>query len=117
MTTYALSLSDPWFDAVRDGRKLYEGRRLTERMRAVKLGDVLDVAHHSDPTRARFQRTVVSIDIFPTFEAALRALPLDRVLPGVESVEAGVAVYFKYVRLETQLADGVVLFGLAPVAA
>jgi ASC-1-like (ASCH) protein len=103
------TLNDPWFDLVRSGRKVYEGRR---NIKAWHAGQRLTIGHHTEPQRAPFGATVAEVLHFPTFEAALRALPLERVLPGVATVEQGLAIYAQFVSLPTQLRDGVVMLRL-----
>lgn len=49
---------------------------------------------------------------FSTFEEALQSLPVKDILPGVDSIGEGVEVYKKFVSIETQLRDGVVMIEL-----
>ena len=104
-----ITLNSPWFDLVKSGRKIYEGRRCTEKMKALKPGDELIVAHHTDPTAESFSITVLEILHFPTFEAALKSLPVEQVLVAGTTVAEGVEIYKRYVSLPTQERDGVVM--------
>ena len=119
---HRMRLSDPWFDLVRRGIKRYEGRRATPSVAAVRVGDFLEFEHFAkldrDPAGAAvsselpFRARVVGKRRFPTFEAALVELGLPEVLPGVETVQAGVDVYLRFVSEATQARDGVVMLEL-----
>lgn len=112
MTTHAMNLNSPWYEHIVAGRKRYEGRRRTEKTDAIQVGDLIAFSHATDSTRRQCTRTVVALHTFDTFRDALETLPLDDVLPGVESVEMGVAVYARFVSLPTQIRDGVVMLEL-----
>jgi ASC-1-like (ASCH) protein len=107
-----MNLNSPWYEHVVAGRKLYEGRRRTEKTEAIKVGDVITFNHATDNARPPCTRTVVALHTFDTFRDALESLPLEDVLPGVASVDTGVAVYARFVSLPTQIRDGVVMLEL-----
>jgi len=113
MTTHTLHLSDPWYEHVASGRKLYEGRRRTPAVDAIRPGDTLVFTHASDPALPPLHRTVVEVLPFDTFRDALEALPLHHVLPGVATVDGGCAVYARFVSLPTQIRDGVCMLHLS----
>lgn len=100
MTT--LSLQDPWFDFVKDGTKKYEGRLYSKNKRDLKKGDIITFSHYTDPEQAPFTKIIKKILLFDTFEDALKMLPINQVLPGVETIEEGIEVYRKFARIETQ---------------
>jgi ASC-1-like (ASCH) protein len=104
-----LELNDPWFGLAHNGTKQYEGRRSTPRLKALKAGDQIDVFRYTDFAVMMISMTVVEILEFPTFEIALRELPLEQVLPGVKTIEEGVEIYKKFVSLATQEREGVVM--------
>ena len=107
-----MNLNSPWYEHVVAGRKRYEGRRRTEKTDAIQVGDVITFSHATDSARPPCTRTVIALHAFDTFRDALDALPLEDVLPGVTSVDMGVAVYARFVSLPTQIRDGVVMLEL-----
>jgi len=109
--TVELAVSDRWFRAVEQGLKQYEGRRWTLKIAHLKPGDTL-VFRHLDNQNRTVKRAVKGVHLFQTFEQALLCLPLDKVLPGVETIEEGIAIYCKFVTLETQKKDGVCMIQL-----
>jgi ASC-1-like (ASCH) protein len=103
-----MRLNSPWFEQVRDGRKRYEGRRNTGKF---TVGQSLSITNVQDPSQT-LTAQIIAIHAYPSFEAALRELGLADVLPGVETLEAGIQIYQKYVSLATQQRDGVVMLEL-----
>lgn len=108
-----MSLNSPWFELVISGKKRYEGRRLTEKMKSINLNDIIIFSHYADPSKEQFKAKVTSIQIFPTFEIALSNLPINEVLP-IEDItlEKGIDIYKKYVSINTQNKDGVCMIGI-----
>jgi ASC-1-like (ASCH) protein len=100
-----IHVGSPWFDYICAGRKRFEGRR---NYHPYAVGERLRIAHADKRGRAVDAR-IAGLHFYPSFNAALRALPLEQVLPDVASVEEGVKIYQEYVSLDTQARDGVVM--------
>lgn len=109
-----MTLNDPWFDLMKNEKKIYEGRRNTEKIRSIKVGDIIQISHHVNKLIEPFNVIVNEIHHFATFEEALKGLPINEILP-IENidVEKGIEIYLKYVSLETQLKDGVVMLKIS----
>lgn len=108
-----MSLNDPWFSFVKDGTKKYEGRVKRQNIMNLKPGDVIEFKHHTNHQKTQpFQRRVVKLLPFSTFEEALTTLPLAEVLPGVKTVQEGIDIYLKFVSLSTQKEHGIVMIQL-----
>ena len=105
-----ISLHTPWFEYVRDGIKKFEGRRHIKGR--FHKGQTLTVNHATSPGETPYKVIVKDIIEFPTFKDALYVLPIEDVLPGVESVQEGCFVYQNYVSLDTQKRDGVIMLVL-----
>lgn len=107
---HTMSLNSPWFELVKSGQKKYEGRRNTDKIKCMNVGDTILFRHHTDPSIEPFKARIVSLNPFPTFKHALECLPIRDVLPidGI-TVADGVKIYQQYVSLATQERDGVVL--------
>lgn len=110
MLELTLSLNDPWFNLVKCGKKIYEGRRFTEKLASLSKGDIINIKHYTDNLQPTFKVIVEDIIKFKTFREALKILPLNEVLPieGID-IEKGVEIYYKYVSLQTQEKDGIVM--------
>lgn len=87
---------------------------MTDRIKGTAKGQVLVFYHHCDRSLGPVHVVVEDILPFPTFEDALRALPIEQVLPipGI-TVDQGVEIYKRYVSLETQATDGVAMIKLS----
>lgn len=100
---YHKHVSEPWFSLIASGVKTCEGRLCKDDFRAIQVGDIL-VFHHANATcRTR----VVCLTTYDTFEEYLQEEGLDACLPGVASIEEGVAVYHQYYSWEEECLYGV----------
>lgn len=104
---HTIRLNDPWFDYIKTGQKKYEGRCFWKSVLNYKIGDTLKVMHHQNPEMEPFYVKIVNIVRFKTFEEALSTMNIEEILPGVQTVQEGVEIYYKFVSLQTQLIYGV----------
>jgi ASC-1-like (ASCH) protein len=104
--THTFNLSSPWYEFVASGEKVYEGRRRSFKTDAIKTGDMICFHHEIFPPMFK---KVVHVHHFTTFEEGLSHLPFQKILPGTSSIEEGVAIYEKYVSIDTQKKDGICL--------
>ena len=105
-----LTLNSPWFELVAEGKKIYEGRRNTPKISILKIGDIIEFSHHTDKKLLPYRVKVIEILPFATFESALTKLPLEQILPLENiTISQGVEIYYKYVSLQTQIQDGVIM--------
>jgi len=115
---WPIYVHSPWFEALFRGDKLHEGRCNMRNSAKMQIGHILEIGLAKDNkrviTQATFQRKIKNILKFKSFEEALQTLPLQRVLPGVASVDDGVAIYHKYVSQENEQAHGVLMIELEP---
>ena len=86
------------------GVKTCEGRLWKGDFRAMGAGDVLEFHHGNRSCRV----LIVGMSMYDTFEAYLIGEGLDRCLPGIGSVEDGVAVYHQYYSEKEEHLYGVV---------
>lgn len=106
--THAMRLNSPWFDIVKSGKKIYEGRRWSEKIEMITPGDYIEFRYVNDESQ-KIKVKVIEILRFNTFEEALNIIPINDVLYGGLTIEEGVEIYKKYVSIETQMRDGVCL--------
>jgi ASC-1-like (ASCH) protein len=110
--SWHIQLNNPWFDHVLNGEKIYEGRCFWKQVLNYKIGDILKISHYTDHNRVPYYAKIVEIIKFETFEAALKNVQLDLVLPNVKSIQEGIEIYKKYYKLMTQIENGVCLLKL-----
>lgn len=109
MTNWKITLNSPWFEYVKLGIKKYEGRCYWKDTCKYKIGDTLIISHHVLKHEQSYNVIIIDILHFNTFETALRSIKIDEILPGVGTVEDGINTYLKFVKLETQLSNGIVM--------
>jgi hypothetical protein len=101
-------LNSPWFELVKEGKKIYEGRRHTKIIENIKINDILEVRHYVKKELESFNIIVLDKLYYKTFEHALQCLNINEVLP-IENItlEQGIDIYKQFVSLATQEKDGV----------
>ena len=109
-------LAEPWFSLVATGKKVYEGRLGDNSMGALAAGS--EVTFFNDDLPGPRRQVVVRITAkkrFKTFRAMLASSrnALEKTLPTVKSVDAGVAVYRAFYSPEDEKARGVLRLTLA----
>jgi ASC-1-like (ASCH) protein len=108
-----IHLNDPWFELVKKGIKIYEGRRRTIKSDNYNIGDILLVKHYTDNTQEPYYIKIIDKLYFNNFEQALNTLPYKQILPTISTIEEGVEIYKKYVSLETQNNDGIIILKIS----
>lgn len=106
-----IRLTDPWFEYVKTGQKIYEGRRFLN----FDIGDILRISHRTNPELEPFRVKIKNVLRFKTFEEALNVLNMSEVLPGVQTVQEGVEIYYQFVSLKTQEAEGICMIEMSPM--
>ena len=101
---YRKHVTEPWFSLIAMGTKTCEGRLWKGEFRTLALGDVLEFYCGERFCRVR----VVGLTVYETFELYLMGEGLANCLPGVGTVEEGVAVYRSFYSERDEWAFGVV---------
>ena len=93
---YKKHLSEPWFSLVKCKLKKIEGRLDKGEFKDMKVGDLIEF-YNDDFT---FKRTcivkITKINNFKTFKEYLEKESLKKTLPGIESINNGLSIYFTY---------------------
>lgn len=106
MAFHKMTLNTPWFDYVKTGRKIYEGRCNKKKY---SIGDKIIFSHHIDHSQDEFEKTIIDVLHYKSFEEALNELSISQVLPNINTINDGVEIYKKYVSLETQKKCGIIM--------
>ncbi len=105
MATHIMHVSDPWFDLIQSGAKTVEGRLNRGKAAIINSGDTI-IFNDLAETR-KFEKTVRAVIRYDTLEAYFEGESLSATLPGIGTVEEGIAVYRRFFRAETEAAHGV----------
>ena len=99
--------NSPWFELVKSGQKIYEGRRHTVQIDLINIGDTIEVKHYIHQDKESYFIKILEKIYFKTFEEALTNLDINKILP-IENItiEKGIEIYKQYVSINTQLKDG-----------
>lgn len=89
MRCHRISCQEPWFSMLRDQRKPVEGRKNSPAYQKIQVGDLINFFWRDSNFTAR----VVTINKYLTLKNYLEAETLERALPGINSIEEGLAIY------------------------
>ena len=67
-----MHLNSPWFELVKEGKKIYEGRRNNEKITNIQVGDVIEIKH-CDEEESYFVKVEEKL-YYKSFEDALNTL-------------------------------------------
>ena len=87
----SLSVKNIYFDAIKSGKKTVEGRINTPKYQALAVGD--QIAFLKEKTEEKIICTIAKLTTYTQFKDMLLAEGLENMLPGVASIEQGVALY------------------------
>lgn len=92
MATHNLHCEDPWFTLIRQGIKPVEGRKGTPVYRQINVGDKI----HFTNGESSFLADVTEIREYPSIEAYLKDVNVDKALPGIKTVEEALNIYYQW---------------------
>lgn len=115
---FDINVSDPWYTAIKNGKKTIEGRLHKGKFADVKKGNVF-IIHESvsveDGRKRRKLRPAMVVLVtgvvkYKSFRDYLEQEGVARTLPGLKSVEEGVRAYRKFYDEKDEKDYGVVAF-------
>ncbi|XP_078434701.1 uncharacterized protein LOC144705762 [Wolffia australiana] len=131
---FEMHVQEPFFSQLRSGEKTVEGRCALGKYTQIKEDDLLIINKHLllrvenerggydclDDVNTRMLNTIYldhglsdpppwmqNIKHYPSFFAMLDAETLDKVLPGIKTIEEGVQIYRKFYSEEIEMSNGV----------
>jgi ASC-1-like (ASCH) protein len=103
MTTYTKHLSEPWFSLIKIGAKRCEGRLNKGDFSEMKKGDFIVFQNNDFGFERLFRCKITSIHNYESFENYLESESLEKCLPGIDTIEQGVSIYYKYYKKEDEI--------------
>jgi ASC-1-like (ASCH) protein len=103
MTTYSKHLSEPWFSLIKIGAKKCEGRLNKGDFSEMKKGDYILFTNNDFDLQREFHCKITSIHDYESFEKYLENESLEKCLPGIDTLEEGVNIYYKYYKKEDEI--------------
>jgi len=99
---YIKNLSEPWFSLIKLGIKKCEGRLNKGDFAAMKKGDHIVFENSEFGFQRMFRVKITSIHNYESFEEYLYNETLEKCLPGIDTLEEGVSIYYKYYKPEDE---------------
>jgi ASC-1-like (ASCH) protein len=107
MTTYTKHLSEPWFSLIKIGAKKCEGRLNKGDFSEMKKGDFIIFENNDFNFPRSFRCKITSIHNYNSFQNYLQTEKLEKCLPGIDTIEEGISIYYKYYKPEDELQYGI----------
>ena len=99
---YHEHVSEPWFTLIKLRIKTIEGRLANGNFKNINLGDYI-IFINNDFGFQRIQKCQISkITEYQTFHDYLQTETLEKCLPGIDNIEQGLQVYYKYYTKEQE---------------
>ena len=96
MAKYNKHLSEPWFSLVKIGAKICEGRLNKGDFLEMKKGDYILFENNDFGFLRSFCCEITSVCNYNSFEDYLCHETLEKCLPGIDTVEEGINIYYNY---------------------
>lgn len=105
MVAIPISIQEPWFKHIINGEKSIEGRLCKGKFQKLKVGNILCI-------NGLVLYKVTAIRKYCLFEDMLQKEGIDRVLPGVTSIQEGCDIYHQFYKKEEEDKYGVLAIEL-----
>ena len=102
MTEYTKNLSEPWFSLIKLGIKKCEGRLRKGDFANMKKGDYIIFQNNDFGFNRSCKVRITSVKSYDTFTTYLEKETLVKTLPGIDNIEEGKEIYYKYYSKEDE---------------
>jgi ASC-1-like (ASCH) protein len=104
MTIFEKNLSEPWFSLIKLGLKTTEGRLNKGDFKIMKKNDIIRFVNNDFNINKprKFKVKILSKKIYNSFSEYLIGEKIEKCLPGIDSLEEGLSVYYKYYKKEDE---------------
>ena len=96
MSIYSKNVSEPWFSLMKLGIKKCEGRLNKGDFSKMKKNDKIQFINHELGFERNFTVKITSIHKYDTFKTYLEKETLEKCLPGIDTIQQGETIYYKY---------------------
>lgn len=101
----------PFIKLIKEGKKTVEGRVNSKSFTDLKVKDLIELYNHND-------KVICSIEYlhcYKSFEEMIINEGLDKLLPGIDSIEKGIEIYKNFPGSNRAEKFGVLAIGLKPI--
>lgn len=103
MTVYIKNLSEPWFSLIKLKLKKCEGRLNKGDFAMMKKGDYIIFENNDFGFNRKIKTKIKSINKYNNFREYLENETLEKCLPGIETLDQGINIYYKYYTIEDEI--------------
>ena len=103
MSIYEKNLSEPWFSLIKLKIKKVEGRLNKGDFANMNIGDFILFTNNELGFERKFKIEIKGTSYYENFQTYLETETLERCLPGIEDIENGLNVYYKYYKKSDEL--------------
>ena len=96
MSFYKKNLSSPHFEHIFEKKKTVEGRLNKGDFAKMKIDDIIEFTNNEFGYERKFEIKIKKINYYNNFTTYLENEGLERCLPGVNTLEEGLKIYYKY---------------------
>lgn len=104
---HEMKLRSVYYDLIKNGTKIYEGRLNDEKRQLIDVGDVI-IFKREPELKDSFSTVVKDLIYFDSFEEMAKTLPLKKIGFEKETQEEVVDIYHKFYSIEDEKKYGVV---------
>ena len=112
MSIFTKHLSEPWFTLIKLGIKTCEGRLDRDDFNIMTSGDFILFQNNDFGFLRSFCVKIVSDQKYDSFKEYLENETLKSCLPGIETIEDGISIYYNYYKKEDEASYKIKAFRL-----
>ena len=102
-TFYEKFVSEPWFSLIKFRIKMVEGRLNKGDFAKMNIGDFIIFTNNELGFQRKFIIEIKDISYYNNFQTYLENETLENCLPGINNIEDGLNVYYKYYNKSDEL--------------
>ena len=103
MTIYEKNLYEPWFSLIKLGIKIVEGRLNKGKFANMKPVYIILFTNNELGFERKFTIKIKNMTYYDNFKMYLENETLEKCLPGIDNIEDGLNVYYKYYKKSDEL--------------
>ncbi len=109
------NVSEPWFSLIKLELKTIEGRLNKGDFKDLRINDIILWTNDEFGFHREFRTKIIAKNRYDSFESYLFNEGLNNCLPGIDNIEDGLKIYFKYYTKEQEREHGILALELKKI--